>query len=74
MVKAQSRWSRVKGTRPHGSPSGEAEVVHTVAGKLLPLRRDVAERLEPADLAWRTTPPGTPDACAQGPGAAGARR
>ncbi|WP_219508586.1 hypothetical protein [Nonomuraea ceibae] len=50
----------MKGTRPHGSPSGEAEVVHTVTGELLPLRRDVAERLEPADLAWRTTPPETP--------------
>ncbi|MCF6467364.1 hypothetical protein FAF44_02905 [Nonomuraea sp. MG754425] len=49
VVKAQSKWSRVRGTRPHGSMSGEADVVHTVTGELLRLRRDVGERLELAD-------------------------
>ncbi|WP_143082632.1 TFIIB-type zinc ribbon-containing protein [Nonomuraea wenchangensis] len=48
-VKAQSRWSRVKGTRPHGSLSGEADLVHTVTGEVLRLRREVARRLELAD-------------------------
>ncbi|TMR88187.1 TFIIB-type zinc ribbon-containing protein [Nonomuraea basaltis] len=49
VVRAQSRWSRVKGTRPHGSLSGEGDVVHTLTGELLRLRRDVGERLELAD-------------------------
>ncbi|WP_188197265.1 hypothetical protein [Nonomuraea sp. SYSU D8015] len=50
VVKAQTRWSRVRGTRPHGSLSGEGDVVHTLTGELLRLRRDVGERLELADL------------------------
>ncbi|TMR10237.1 GntR family transcriptional regulator [Nonomuraea turkmeniaca] len=50
VVRAQTRWSRVKGTRPHGSLSGEGDVVHTLTGELLRLRRDVGERLELADL------------------------
>ncbi|TYB71195.1 hypothetical protein FXF51_01800 [Nonomuraea sp. PA05] len=49
VVKAQTRWSRVKGTRPHGSMSGEGDVVHTVTGELLRLRREVARRLKLAD-------------------------
>ncbi|MEV1003462.1 TFIIB-type zinc ribbon-containing protein [Nonomuraea sp. NPDC050202] len=49
VVKAQTRWSRVKGTRPHGSMSREAEIVHTLTGELLALRRDVGERLGLAD-------------------------
>ncbi|MGR6921191.1 hypothetical protein ACU635_43705 [[Actinomadura] parvosata] len=50
VVKEQSRWSRVRGTRPHGSLSGEGDVVHTVTGELLQLRRTVGERLALADL------------------------
>lgn len=50
VVKEQTRWSRVKGTRPHGSMSGEGDVVHTLTGELLTVRRDVGERLELADL------------------------
>ncbi|MEV4079701.1 TFIIB-type zinc ribbon-containing protein [Nonomuraea fuscirosea] len=44
-VKAQTRWSRVKGTRPHGSMSGEGDVVHTLTGELLRLRHETARRL-----------------------------
>ncbi|MEU1729131.1 TFIIB-type zinc ribbon-containing protein [Nonomuraea sp. NPDC005692] len=41
----------MKGTRPHGSLSGKGDVVHTVTRELLQLRREVARRLELADLA-----------------------
>ncbi|MEW1845927.1 hypothetical protein AB0392_48935 [Nonomuraea angiospora] len=50
VVKEQSRWSRVKGTRPHGSMSGEGDDVHMLTGELLRLRRDAGERLALADL------------------------
>src|SRR5690606_15542289 len=49
-VKGQTRWSRVRGTRPHRSQSREGDVVHTLTGELLTVRRDVGERLELADL------------------------
>lgn len=49
VVKAQTKWSRIKGTRPRVSMSGEGEVVHTLTGELLTLRKDVGERLELAD-------------------------
>ncbi|MFI7131572.1 hypothetical protein ACIBQ1_38260 [Nonomuraea sp. NPDC050153] len=49
VVKEQSRWSRARGTRPHGSMSGEGDDVHMLTGELLRLRRDVGERLALAD-------------------------
>ncbi|MEU7855205.1 hypothetical protein [Nonomuraea sp. NPDC049141] len=49
VVKAQTRWSRVKGTRPHGSLSREGDVVLTLTGELLAVQKEAARRLKLAE-------------------------